>query len=395
MDEVKIQVSAFIKVLPKISDFRNIKSRIYPISLLIFCLFITELKNCRRQRQRARFLEENWEWIYKLWVSKIKKDFEQNIKETEITQSPSQSTLSRVLKNVDIYSITEQYQLERRLVIKKSEQNETAKMLLKHYCFDGKSRKGIVSKETGRTEMDVTLFDVNTREVLAQRVIPDKEGESTVAHSILKRVGRNLIKGVITGDAAFATPKITKTVINTGHEYLFCLKGNAGEVHTFCINFNWENVKTIHETLDNAHGRIEVRRLKRLALTKATSKPFEKYSRCSYIYCVESERTDNKVTSIERRFFIASKGLQGISGNILLKFIRDHWLQENGLHWVKDAILGEDSSFKMSNRSSQVLGFFKNIVVSIGYSMFKSVQEFIDRFSANPQKYIEKIICCE
>ena len=399
MDDAQLQVAAFLNVIKKIYDFRKDKGKVYPISLIYFCLLLTELKNCRRQRQRARYLEENWSWIYPLWYEAIGKDIEENSnkkKPDASNRSPSQSSISRILNKINIFALSEQYHVERNLILEKIvHQNpieDEENLPFRHYAFDGKCRKGIVSSKTGRTEMDITIFDVDTREVLAHKTIPDKEGESTAARSILKRIGHRLTYGIFTGDAGYTAPKFIETIVKKGHEYLISLKGNAGEVYNVSAQFNWDTVAIIEETFDKDHGREEVRRLKRIALTRSTAKNFEKYSNCSYLFCVESERTEKGVTSFEKRYFISSKGLQGVPGKNILRIIREHWLQENGLHWVKDKILGEDSSAKMSNRSSRVLGFLKNIVVSIGYIMYKSVQEFIDRFDANPKKYIRRLL---
>jgi len=358
----------------------------------------TELKNCRRQRQRARWLEENWDWIGNAWEKVTGK--------APCLSSPSQSTLSRLLQGVDLWALTEQYHLARKQDINTDQEKKDfnsndktdpkAKVILKHYAIDGKSRKGCHSALTGRTEIDVTLFDVATREVLGKRNIPDKRGEAPMARSLLKRVGKTLPKGVITADAGYASPQLISTIVNTGHEYLIGLKGNAGEAYEKCLQMEWDKSAIIHETTDNKHGRKEVRKLRRIVLTGGRAAEFKKYANCTYLFCIETSRSENEKDPVfERRFFIGSRGLQGYTGEYLLGFLREHWLQENGLHWVKDAILGEDDSFRMSNRSSRVLGFFKDLVVSIGYSLLESVQEFIDRFDARPEKYFKQLLKIE
>jgi hypothetical protein len=346
---------------------------------------LTELKNCRRQRQRVRWIKGNWSWIPQLWKEATRTEV--NIPNL----SPSQSTLSRLLNKINLWALTESYHKARRL--QELEKNDTENnsqaeiSSLNHYTIDGKYRKGIISAETGRTEGDVAIFNVETREVVATRSLKDKVGESTSGRSILKRVGKQLPRGIFTGDAGFTTPKFTGTVISTGHEYLFGFKENSGDVYQICCGMDWNSSPVIFESFDDGHGRKEVRRLKRIALSKAMAKKFNKYSKCGYLFCIESERTVNGITTYEIRYYIGSKGLQGFSGESIATFIRKHWLQENGLHWVKDKILGEDSSFVMSHRSSRVLAFFKNIVVSVGYSIYKSVQEFVDEFDSMPKKF--------
>jgi predicted transposase YbfD/YdcC len=369
-----------VSVILTVPDFRDTRGKKYELSLLLFCLLLTELKNCRRQRQRVRWIKGNWNWIPQLWK-------EATQTETIIpTVSPSQSTLSRLLNKINLWALTESYYKERRIQDAKNNSREDL-LSLNHYAFDGKYRKRIVSIETGRTEGDVAIFNVDTREVLATQSLKDKVGESTTGRSILKRVGKKLPRGIFTADAGFSTPKFTATVISTGHEYLLGFKENSGDVYQICCSMNWNASPVISESFDHEHGRKEVRKLKRMALSKSMSKKFEKYSKCAYLFSIESERTVAGITTYETRYYIGSKGLKGFSGESIATFIRKHWLQENGLHWVKDAILGEDSSFVMSNRSSRVLAFFKNIVISVGYSIFKSVQEFVDEFDSAPKEF--------
>ena len=76
----------------------------------------------------------------------------------------------------------------------------------------------------------------------------------------------------------------------------------------------------------------------------------------------------------------------------MLTYIRSHWIQENGLHWVKDAILNEDSARDKQRKTSRLIGFLKDIVVSIGFNLFQSVRKFIDHFRGNPLKVFELIM---
>lgn len=360
---------------------------------MLFCLLLTELKNCRRQRHRARWLNGNWDWITEAWFC---------VTGEQAPKKPfSQSSISRLLNRVDFWSLKEQF-LKALRQAKKSDENTTtqgeveqkvkSKKILNHYSFDGKSRKGIVSPKTGRTEIDLTFFEVKNRKVLAIDTLPDKEGEAPHAQFMIKRMGRSLEPGVFTGDAAFASPSLLASIVSAGHEYIIAMKGNAGEVHEICKNLPWERVPLVGETFDKKHGRNEVRILKRLYVSPNIAQSFKKYQNCKYIYRVESQRTVKGVLSIDVRYFVASEGLSGFSLKEIMKFIRDHWKQENCLHWVKDVVLGEDNLHKMGNRASQVLGFLKNIVISIGHIICKSTQEFVDIFDSEPKRITRKLL---
>ena len=391
MDEARMQVVVFFSIIADLKDFRHVKGRLFDLDLLLFCLLLTELKNCRRQRQRVRWLSGNWDWIREIWKTKANKDSSQT--------APSQSTLSRLLKGIDLWALTEQYHAARRAAFHKDRSDttdaETPAISLRHYAIDGKARAGIVSPVTGRTEIDVTVFDVRTREVLALRNLSDKQGESTAVQNILKHKGRTFPLGIFSSDAGITSPKVTARMISAGHQYLLALKENAGEVYSICRAFKWGKVAIINETSDDAHGRKEKRYLRRISLSRSRSQQFSKYSKCGYLYQVESIRMENSKETREVRYFIGSRGLKGLLGKEILTIIREHWIIENGLHWVKDAVLAEDNLHVMSNRSSRVLGFLKNMVVTIGFSIYRSVQRFVDEFDASPKKFTKHLLQLE
>jgi len=344
---------------------------------------LTEFKNCHRQRQRSRWLAGHWHWLSRLWgqLTGQKVSF----------VAPSQSTLSRVMNQVDFWALKQQFFIQ---ILSYREQARGANLVthLKHYSFDGKSRKGITSDSTGRTEIDLVIFDVEKTKVIATHHLADKEGESTKATNILKQLSRKIEPGIFTGDAGFLSPDLMSTIVSTGHEYLIGLKANAGEAFEVCKNLEWAKAPVIAESHNHAHGREETRKLQRLFILSKLKRFFCKYSNSLYIYRLESTRIIKGKSTTEERFLIGSKGLKGVSQEKALGIIRAHWLQENRLHWVKDKVLGEDGLAKMENRSSRLLGFLKDIVVAIGYNIYQSVQKFVDVFDADPERMTGKLL---
>jgi len=49
----------------------------------------------------------------------------------------------------------------------------------------------------------------------------------------------------------------------------------------------------------------------------------------------------------------------------LLKASRGHWGIENGLHWVRDATMGEDASKVRSGSAPRALATLRNLVISV------------------------------
>lgn len=369
------QVSSLLTILHSLPDFRDAKGREFPLVVLGFALFATELANLRSQRRRARWLHANWNWVC---------DTLRNYGITDIPErSPSQATLSRFLKGIDFWAL-----IQRHLKATRAAMKEVAEQSgkLRHYAVDGKRREGIRSAATGRTELDVTIFDVETRTILAKSHASDKRGEGRVFHRLLRSFGIELPLGLFTMDAGLTSPATFAWLRSRNHEYLAAIKGNCGNVFSLAQSFAWEEA-TVFSTDETGHGRRERRELRRISLAHADAvEDFDKYADCGCVLQLKSMRTEISTgkTSEEVRYFIVSKGISSRPLPVLAAWTRGHWSQENHLHWAKDAILGEDDAREKSPRSSRVLGFLKDIVISISHSLRQSVSALTDLFQFRP-----------
>lgn len=370
------QVSSLLKTLLSLSDFREPQGREFPLVVLGFSLFATEVAKLGSQRRRARWLKTNWDWVSET----LREHGIMDIPE----RSPSQSSISRFLKGVDFWALIQQHLRDVRIEMK---QHAAKKNKLRHYAADGKRREGIQSTATGRTELDVAIFDVETRTVVAKSHASDKRGEGRVFRRLLRSFGLELPRGVFTMDAGLTSPATFAWLRSRDHEYLAAIKGNCGEIFALAQSFAWEEA-TVFCTEETGHGRIERRELRRISLAQADAvDEFDKYVDCGCVLQMTSTRTElaTGVTSVEVRYFVVSKGIAGRPLPTLAGWIRGHWSQENHLHWAKDALLGEDDAKEKSPRSSRVLGFLKDIVVSVAHDLKQSISEMTDLFQFRPR----------
>ena len=362
----------------------------YSFPLLALCVLFTELVGNRRQRQRAAWLAGNWDWI-----SQLAQDFGL---EGNFDSSPSQSTLSRFFSKGDEHAIKQLYlaELRRRELDCFKEEPKTSPTVsangLVQYCVDGKRREGCVSEETGRTEIDLTMMRADTRTVLFWGVCPDKEGEAVTAQKVISMFGTDIPPGLFTFDAGITGPRFTLSIVCKGHSYIAAIKGNAGNVFEEIVSADWSKSAMRAVVSDKkAHGRQETRTIEILRTTAFPSRALSKYAKCGSVLRVTRNVIEGEKTTHETRYFIASTGLGTLTPLEFLDRVRAHWLQENGLHWRKDAVLGEDDLPKQSHKSSRLLGFLKSIVVSLGYKLKKSVQKFVDLCAAKPRIVIQDL----
>ena len=386
----------FISVLDKIREHRNKRGLQYSLPAMAFLVLVTELANCEGYRDREAFLKANWDMLVKETMNEGSIDLPE--------QAPDHTTIWRFCKDFDQSALTQLYLKELRRIqkmddeIRKKIENPNRPFpgvppsQLHHYAMDGKSRKGCKSLETGRVEIDLALLDVSNRQVLGVMTIPDKKGEATQAQTFFRMFGRELKAGVVTFDAGITGPNTIKEVLWAGHEYIAALKGNAGEVYDAVTAYDWSRCKYIAETHEKGHGRFEIRKGFLLPASAFTHNSFAKYEDCGYVIRVDSTRIIKGVATTETRYFIASCGLKGLKPEGFLKLIRNHWIQENGLHWVKDKIMGEDDMPSESHKASRLFGTLKSIVVSIGYQYCSSVKRFIREFRYNTTSVLQDIM---
>lgn len=389
-------------------DQRSARGLPYPSGLLLFGLFLCVCAGRQEQRSQAVWLFHNWRWIRQAWLEAKGKAFVR-------AGTPSQSSISRILAALDPKLIArlmtqfgrDGFLKEWGVYVEKSKAKKKAKNArcrkragrvsrrtyapakkrLPQYCLDGKSRSGCVSKLTGRTEIDLTIFSPETSQILGHATLPDKVGEQTAAFAMIFAHGRELPAGIFTGDAGITSPEVVRAIRTMGHGYLLGIKGNAGKVYDVIADFNWESVVDKHLFFNEGHGRQEIRTVKSVSVSDFGSSEFDKYADVARVFYVRSDvyRPKEKEWSSDTRVFISDRRVAAFSAHEALTYIRDHWKQES-YHWIKDAVLGEDDCATKTPNGSQTLGLVRAAVVKAATAVAGSVKKFVDHFSASPEK---------
>ena len=191
----------------------------------------------------------------------------------------------------------------------------------------------------------VSAWAARQRLVLGQEATQAKSNEISAIPLLLERL--HLTGALVTIDAMGTQTRIAETILARGADYLLALKDNqkslADEV---ALYFDSPEARALpmHQTTDNDHGRIEIRR-HRVShdvawLNGDRAAPGEpRFPGLKAIAMVEATTERDHKTTTARRFFLSSLPLDEA---LLARAVRAHWGIENRLHWVLDVVFHDD-----------------------------------------------------
>jgi predicted transposase YbfD/YdcC len=212
-------------------------------------------------------------------------------------------------------------------------------------AIDGKTLRRSYQKKGSKQPIHmVSAFAARQRLVMGQVAVAEKSNEITAIPALLDMMA---IEGaVVTIDAMGCQRSIAKKIIAKKADYIIALKGNQGtlneDVKVFVTEQKANGFKdtTIsqHETIDADHGRIETRTYTAIHDVEWLQE-HHNWPGLEAVIMVESRREIDGKVSQETRFYITSLVLLA---ELVGPMIRDHWMIENGLHWIMDMVFRDD-----------------------------------------------------
>jgi predicted transposase YbfD/YdcC len=151
---------------------------------------------------------------------------------------------------------------------------------------------------------------------------------------------------------------------------MLALKGNHPLLHQEVVEYLEHALQdrtldsrppAVHEAVDKAHGRLEVRR------TFCTDDLDWMTERARWvglrsIVMIERERTIGHETCCEKAYYLTTRTPDP---ERLGEIIRRHWAIENELHWVLDMTFDEDHSRIRDRNSTMNLALLRKLALSL------------------------------
>ena len=270
-------------------------------------------------------------------------------------------------------------------------------------AIDGKTLRGSKKQAAKITHlMSVVSHELGV--TLTQRAMSEKSHEVPVSREILKAF--DVSGKVVTADALLTQRSFCESILASGGDYVFPIKANHKQVYedierlfrqpaetTFQTAYHmlkaehqdWGETLDTIESVDEAHGRLETRRLTAsTALNEYIDWPGVRQV-CEYTYTRRHPRTGE--VSRQTHYGITSLEPKRATAADLLRLKRGHWAIENKSHWMRDVILGEDASQVRCGATPAVMAALRNTALSIlRLAGYESITPTMRYFAAHPKE---------
>lgn len=213
----------------------------------------------------------------------------------------------------------------------------------------------------------VSAWATESKLVLGQIKTAEKSNEITAIPELLQLL--ELDKCLVTIDAMGCQKSIAQKIIDKNGDYLLAVKGNQRKLFDAIQAVLGHNSPKSYKkpaigfctTDEKSRNRHEIRRCwVTSSLTKLSMS--QDWPGLKSIAMVESERTLDGSTSIERRYYICSSDA---SAEEINKAARSHWGVENSLHWVLDMAFREDECRTRKGNGAENLARLRHFALNL------------------------------
>jgi predicted transposase YbfD/YdcC len=268
----------------------------------------------------------------------------------------------------------------------------------RHLAMDGKTLRGSLKSQTqaqgGKVHL-LELYEVEKGLVLAQQQVNAKSNELTCAPKLVE--GFDLAGCIVSADALHTQKKWCRQIQKQGGDWLLIAKANQARLRAeIAFLFEGEDwpgwlEKREAQTVDKAHGRLEVRHL--TVSSELKELLAGQWSGTEQVFKLERHITQKGVTHQEVVYGLTSLPTSIAGPAQLLALVRRHWAIENRLHWRKDVTLREDSCLIANVQVQQVLANLNNAVLALMDQLkVNNVPAQRQGFAANPAQALALLV---
>lgn len=340
--------STLFDALSQIKDPRSRRGVRYPLAVILTVIVLAKLCGETELRGIAQWAQYH--------AAELSTSFK-----LERQQMPHWTTYSRVLQRLGPEELQHIVHIT----------NQRLGLAGKQLILDGKTLRGTLMPGQTQGEHLVSLYEPDSRQVVAQVAVSDKQNEIVAARQLLAEAP--LTGSVVTGDAMFTQRELSRQVVEAGGDYVWVVKENQPHLFQMIDRlFAEEKVLPGHSPLKTdfrsvsqvtkAHGRIEYRRL----TTSCLLNHYAQWPGIQQVFRLERRRQAGLATADTTiGYGITSLRPTEAGPAELLAFTRRHWTIENQLHYPRDVSLHEDRCRLHSRQAQQCMASLNNLVIAL------------------------------
>jgi len=201
---------------------------------------------------------------------------------------------------------------------------------------------------------------------LGQVAVDANTNEITAIHTLLAGL---LLEGwVVTMDALLTQQKIAQAIVDAEGDSIMIVKENqptlqADLATAFADPALVAGAGTTATTHQRGHGRVEQRAL---TLTTALA-DYLTWPGQQHVFELGRTRTNLHTGEVsgETIYGITSLSALRADAAFVLDRVRNHWIIENGSHYIRDVTFAEDHSQVRTGSIPQVMAAFRNTAISL------------------------------
>lgn len=398
----RVPLTALYEALKQVKDGRKKRGCRYSLAVILSLLLLARLAGETDIRAAA-----HWIKLRKKWV----------IEQLALTREsvPCLGTYLYALSKIDaedllnvVASCLTRWEAGERCEEEPSRLAQQAgKQEKQHLAVDGKTMRGTLGHaNTNQASVHVlSVYEVKTGLVLAQRSVQEKENEISAVKDFLTPL---YVKDrVWTADAMHTQKTACQAIEQFGGKYLFFFKDNHPTAHQdLALYFQDPQADQsswgVFSQTEKGHGRLTTRRVrtttemnewfagewtgigqtfevlrtvtrrKRVLVEKPEAdKPTGKKNQSGKSAAKGKQRKTKKQvqyreeTSQELVYGFTNLTPAQASPEAIATFLRHHWAIENRLHWRRDVTLREDHSQVRTTGKPEALAALNNVVLAL------------------------------
>ncbi|MEE4238538.1 MAG: ISAs1 family transposase [Anderseniella sp.] len=353
----------------QLTDPRGARGKIYPLSMILTMVILAKLAGEDKPTGITEWIRLRCDSFVKLFNAKHRR-------------MPCLNIIRGVLQ--DIVSLAELQKIFNHYLYETYGGQQSQLV-----SIDGKTMRGTIPKGSTQGVHLLAAYLPEEGVVLNQVEVDSKENEIKAAPQLLE--GIDLKNKVVCGDAMQAQRQLSVDVLAQGGDYIWFLKGNQSTLLADVEQFfkppqqyaGWplpELPRTVAETTDKGHGRLE----KRSLTLMVDEQQFLDWPGVCQVFQLERyvQRQPSGAESTEVIYGITSCAPEAASAEQLLQWTRLYWGIENGLHYRRDVTLHEDATRTSEPTLAKTIAAINNFVVGLsqklGYANLASARRIFN-----------------